>query len=68
MSTISMSCSIHVFHFTTNTMRKVVRRNDSSAEHVREIVAPSNPKLLSSSLINKMINELAEYQIQSNEC
>ena len=49
-------------------MRKVVRRNDSSAEHVREIVAPLNPKLLSSSLINKMINELAEYQIQSNEC
>ena len=45
----------------------MVVKGDSSAELVREIVAPLNPKLLSSALINKMINELAEYQIQSKE-
>ena len=51
-----------------NTMRKMVLKGDCSAERIREIVAPLSPKLLSSSLINKMINELAAYQIQSNEC
>ena len=51
-----------------NTMRKMILKGDSSAERIREIIAPLSPKLLSSSLINKMINELAEYQIQSNEC
>ena len=48
--------------------RKMVLKDDCSAERIREIVAPLSPKLLSSSLINKMINELAVYQIQSNEC
>ena len=51
-----------------NTMRKMVLKGDCSAERSREIIAPLSPKLLSSSLINKMINELAEYQIQRNEC
>ena len=46
----------------------MVLKGDCSAERIREIVAPLSPKLLSSSLINKMINELAAYQIQSNEC
>ena len=46
-----------------NTMRKMVLN-----ERIREIVAPLSPKLLSSSLINKMINELAASQIQSKGC
>ena len=40
-------------------MRKIVHKGDNSAERVREIVAPLSLKLLSSSLIEKMINELA---------
>ena len=51
-----------------NTVRKMVLKGDCSAERIREIVAPLSPKLLLSSLINKMINELAAYQIQSNKC
>ena len=51
-----------------NTMRKMILKGDCSAERIREIVAPLSPKLLSSSLINKMINELVAYQIQSDEC
>ena len=51
-----------------NTMSKMVLKGDCSAERIREIVAALSPKLLPSSLINKMINELAPYQIQSNEC
>ena len=51
-----------------NTMRKMILKGDSSVERVREIIAPLSPKLLSSSLINEMINERAAYQIQSNEC
>ena len=51
-----------------NTMRRMILKGDSSAERVGEVIAPLSPKLLSSSLINEMINELTEYQIQSNEC
>ena len=51
-----------------NIMKKMVVRGDSFAERVREIVAPLSPKLLSSSLLNKMIYNLVEHQIQSNEC
>ena len=46
----------------------MILKVDSSAERVREIIAPLSLKLLSSSLINKMINELEEYQIQSDAC
>ena len=50
-----------------NTMRKMILKGDSSVERVREIIAPLSPKLLSSSLIHKMINDFAEYQIQNDE-
>ena len=44
-----------------NIMNKMVLRCNTFAEPVREIVAPLSPKLLSSSLINKMISKLAEH-------
>ena len=51
-----------------NTMRKMVLKGDCFTERIREIVALLSPELLSSSMINNMINELAAYQTQSKEC